>query len=696
MRRDFANTPFRRRLLAAASLGLCVHAASFVIDVVAPPPVIGRLQGVAASPVIVDRTGRFVRAFTTDDGRWRFRANLDETDPVFVARLVAIEDKRFWGHGGVDPLALARAFGRGAVSGHFRSGASTITMQAARLLEPRPRTLSSKIIEIFRAAELERRLSKRQILELYLTLAPYGGNIEGVRAASLLYFDKEPKRLSDAEQALLIALPQSPERRRPDRAPEAARAGRDAILGKFAAHGLIAPPRAAEAREVLIAARRAVLPHTAYHLARELAKEAQDFPYAVVPSTLDLGLQSDVERLLADAAAKTPDGAALAAIVVDAKTRGVRALVGSAGAGEMGGWIDMSTAIRSPGSTLKPFIYALALDDGLIGPATVIEDMPQSFGGYAPENFDRNFHGEIHAADALQHSLNIPAVRLLDKLGAPRLAGLIGAAGVVLKTPEKADKRPGLALALGGAGVTMRDLATLYAGLANRGAVAPLNYTMRDITGAARTSPVRLFSADAALKIGAILEDSPSLSGRAPAILSANAPAVSMKTGTSYGFRDAWAAGYGGGYVVVVWVGRPDGGVRPSQTGREAAAPVLFSIFDAIWRRDPNAGAGVRNSPDFAPTSVARLERPRRLTPPEIIFPRDGVELFLDRRAPHPVVLSARGGAGALTWYVGGDPAPTSGGAPSWTPTAPGFYDLTVVDRTGVSAHAKVRVTASE
>lgn len=658
-----------------------------ILDIAAPPP----LGKTAVSPLVLDREGRWLHAFATPEGRWRFRADLDGVDPVFVERLVAVEDKRFWKHGGVDPLAVARAGRSALTTGRITSGASTITMQTARLLEPRPRTISSKLIEMVRAAQIERRLTKREILELYLTLAPYGGNIEGVRAASLAYFGKEPMRLTDAEQALLIALPQAPEARRPDRRAKAAKAARGEILAKLSATGLLPSDRAAEADESSLPVAREIFPRAAYHASRELAVQGMKAKTPVVESTLDLVLQRQAEAIVANAAGATTDGATAAAMIIDAKTREVLAAVGSSGLSAEGGWIDLTNAPRSPGSTLKPFIYALAFDDGLVGPATVIEDMPQSFDGYAPENFDRTFRGDVHIADALQHSLNVPAVKLLDRLGAPRLAALLKASDVAIRTPARADSEAGLTLALGGAGVTMRDLGALYAGLADGGRILPLRWTNGE-EAAPEEAGFHFISAQSAAMVSAILADAPALEGRAPSSLSVSAPKIAMKTGTSYGYRDAWAAGHAGGYVVVAWVGRADGAARPGVTGRDVAAPLLASLFDMIWRFDPNAAAGVRATDREGGAAIAEFSPPKRATPPEITFPRDGVELYAS--GERGFSFAARGGSGDYRWYVSGEPAPveTASGRAVWRPNAPGFYDITVVDAEGRSARAKVRV----
>lgn len=679
---------------ALAAIGVLL--AAIVADLFFPPP----LQRAAdLSPLVVDREGRWVHAFATENGRWRYKADLDTIDPVFVQRLVAIEDKRFWSHWGVDPAAVARAALSAAEAGRFVSGASTITMQTARLLEPRPRNLGSKLVEMARAFQIERRLSKREILELYLTLAPYGGNIEGVRAASLAYFGKEPLRLTDAEQALLIALPQAPEARRPDRRAKAARDARGEVLQKFVAAGALSEARAREAGEAALPMVRRAQPRAAYHAAFGLAQAREKGGDAVVHATLDIVLQQQAEELVATHADMLDDGATVALLIIDNKSHEVRASVGSSGLDSEGGWIDLTNAVRSPGSTLKPFIYGMAFEDGLVGPSTVIEDMPQSFDGYAPENFDKTFRGEVRVSEALQHSLNLPAVRLLNELGAAKLTALLRAAGIAVAGPNHANRDFGLTLALGGAGITMRDLGVLYAGLANGGAVKPLVWTIDERPEEERATPFQMFSAESAARISSILADAPALEGRMPSALSEKAPVVAYKTGTSYGYRDAWAAGHGGGYTVVAWVGRADGASRPGETGRKAAAPLLMDAFDMLARFDPKSAAPVRPIEEEAATAMARLAPPRRQTPPEIIFPRDGVELYGDsfETDARGFSLAARGGAGGYRWYVSGDHIveDSVGGRAVWRPGGPGFYEITVVDADGRTARAKVRVAGA-
>ena len=504
-----------RRNLALALAAIVALAA---LDLIFPPP-LERARDL--SPLVVDRNGEWLHAFATEEGRWRFEADLDQIDPTFIERLIAIEDKRFYGHWGVDPLAVMRAGASAARSGRIVSGASTITMQAARLLEPRKRTFGAKLAEMVRALQMERRLTKREILELYLTLAPYGGNVEGVRAASRIYFDKEPIRLTDAEQALLIALPQAPEARRPDLRPKTAHAARADIIAKLEAAGALSSDLAGDANEARLPDRRHPLPRMAYHTAQRLVLQAEP---GVIVATLDRSMQARAEAMLASYVKKFDDGATASLLIVENRTRAVRASVGSSGLDVKGGWIDLTTATRSPGSTLKPFIYGIAFEAGYASPETVIDDMPRAFGDYAPENFDHTFRGEVRVREALQHSLNVPAVRALDRIGASRFASLLRASGVDLKTPQRANKSIGLALALGGAGVTAQDIATLYAGLGAGGEVAPLVWKTAD--EAAEIDGYRLFSDKTAARISTILAGAPALEGRAPAMLSRKATKV--------------------------------------------------------------------------------------------------------------------------------------------------------------------------
>ena len=675
-----------RRLTLGLVAAMGVQTAVFALDALFPPDL---SRGERASPVALDRRGAWLRALPVEDGRWRIRADLERTDPAFVKRLIAVEDARFWIHPGVDPLAVARATASAAVTGQVTSGASTLTMQTSRLLTPRPRTVPNKLVEMVRAVQIEARLSKREILALYLTLAPYGGNLEGVRAASLSYFGHEPSALTPGEQALLIALPQSPEARRPDRRPAQAKTARQEVLAKMVRAGALSPLEAEEAASEPIPG-RSPFPALAWHAAGELARQARADEASVV-STLDASLQARLEPLVQRAAAAQGPAASAAVLVVALDGRAVRASVGSGGLDRPGGWIDMTRALRSPGSALKPFIYAMAFERGIAAPDTRLADAPARFADYQPENFDRVFHDEVTAREALTHSLNVPAVDTLARLGPEAFEARLANAGVTLWRPRMETRQAGLAIALGGVGLSLRDLAVLYGALADEGLAKPLAWTEADAEARRRERGVRLVPAKAAEEVMAILRETPPPAGATPAALVRGRPLMAYKTGTSYGFRDAVAAGVVGGNVIVVWTGRADGGARGGLTGRDAALPLLFQAADLI------------DAPPAAPPPLAPRSAPRALDSltrtaegPRMIFPPDGSVVQVDAFGPasRGLVLAASGGE-TLSWYVAGRPlqADPVSGQVIWRPSGPGFYDLSVVDERGRAARSKVRIT---
>ena len=540
-----------RKWLRRGALALCgLLAAALVLDQLFPPPID---RGRIVSTVVTDREGRALRVFPVEDGRWRLAAELEDIDPTFLRALIAIEDKRFYDHPGVDGLAVLRAVRDAIAQGEITSGASTITMQTARLLEPRPRTIGSKIIEMIRAAQLETRLSKDEILELYLTLAPYGGNLEGVRAASWAYFGREPQALAPDQVALLLALPQAPEARRPDRREAAARAARQRLLTRMTSLDLLAEDRAQDAAEETLPTRRRAFPAIAWHAA-DTIRQDDESPGATRASTIDRTLQRETEALIRQLAEESGSGVQAAALIIERDGRAVRAAVGSAGRHRAGGWIDLTDRRRSPGSTLKPLIYGMAFDDGIAAPGTLMNDLPARFATYRPENFDRTFRGEVTVAQALQHSLNVPAVHVLDALGANRFVAALDFAGSSPLLPATEDVDAGLAIALGGLGLRVRDLAVLYAALADGGRALPLAWTPDAVTANRQAAGHPLMSEESAEEIVGILAGSPAPPGRIPSHLTTSAPRVAYKTGTSYGFRDAWAAGISGNYIIVVWV----------------------------------------------------------------------------------------------------------------------------------------------
>lgn len=673
-----------RRFVLGLIVLLGLQVVVFSLDALFPPDL---SRGQRSSPVTLDRRGAWLRALPVENGRWRVRADLKRTDPSFVRRLIAIEDQRFHEHMGVDPRAVVRAGASAAVRGRVVSGASTLTMQTARLLEPRPRNFGSKLVEMLRALQIEARLSKQQVLALYLTLAPYGGNLEGVRAASLSWFGHEPESLTLGEQALLIALPQAPESRRPDRYPQAARQARDLVLDRMVKAGLATPEAAQEAKAELMPL-RSPFPSRAWHVAGELARNAPA-SQATVSSTLDAGLQARLEPVAAAYAREQGAEATAAILVVEIESRAVRAAVGSGGLDRPGGWIDMTTALRSPGSALKPFVYAFAFDDGVAAPDTEIQDVATRFADYQPENFDRTFRGKVTAREALSHSLNVPAVAMMEKIGPANFLARMESAGVTLARPKAETKAPGLALALGGEGITLRDLAVLYCALGDEGVAKPLAWTEDDAGRRLRSRGSRLVRPEAARQVLDILREAPAPKGRIPSALTRGGPGMAYKTGTSYGFRDAVAAGVVGGYVIIVWTGRADGGARGGLTGREAALPMLFDAADVLAA--PSASAP-RIAPRAAPGALVKLERADR--GPNVIFPPDGASVQVESYGPtsRGLVMAATGEG--LSWYADGKPLaldPVSG-RPVWRPDAPGFYEITVVDVQGREARSKVRV----
>ena len=682
----------RRFWWVTAAAALAVLAVGYFL---LPPPSLSRDQRLSA--LVLARDGTILRGFLSADGKWRLPTASGDVDPLYRRMLIATEDQRFESHFGVDPLAVLRAAGQWIAHGHVVSGASTLTMQAVRLLERRPRTLVAKIAESGEALELERRLGKDDILGIYLTLAPFGGNLEGVRAASLAYFGKEPAHLTAAEAALLVALPRAPERLRPDRHPAAARRTRDAVLQRMAEARVISQQAFAEAAAEPVAHVRLALPFHALHLAKELRDES---PHStVLRTTIDSYLQRQVETLLHNEAAAFEPQATLAALVVDNRERQVVAYVGNADylAGARRGTIDMARAIRSPGSALKPFIYAMAFDRLIIHPETLLDETARHFGDDTPGDFDGQFRGEVSARQALQFSLNVPAVEVLDRLGPARFTAALAAAGITLKLPQFTAE-PGLAVALGGDGISLFDLATLYVALAHDGAVAPLQ-TRPDQASARETA---MFGPVAAWYVNDILRHAPPPPGMLPAEVRRSRP-LAFKTGTSYGFRDAWAVGYDNGVTIAVWVGRPDGTPMPGISGITTAAPVLFKIADLLG--SPAAGDRPKPPPPGA-LLVARRDLPprlQRLDPgpaeragrdaggPKILYPPDGATVEWQGE---DVPLEASGGRAPLRWLADGKPLPP--GEPRrelfWNPDGVGFTRLTVIDSAGRSAHATVRL----
>ena len=647
------------------------------------------------STLVVDRDGRLLRPFILPDGRWRLPARPGQVDPRYLQMLFAYEDARFWEHSGVDGRALVRAAWQWATRLHIVSGGSTLSMQVARLIEPREeRSLLAKLKQIARAEEIERRVGKDGVLQRYLTSAPFGGNLEGVRAASLAYFGKEPGKLTLAEAALLVALPQAPEWRRPDKYPEAARRARALVLQRAWRRGVLNADELAEALRESIPTTRRDFPALAAHAAEQAV--AAEPGASSIRLSIDARLQAKLETLAKESAERLGPKLSVAVVAIDNSSGEVRARVGAADYldASRDGAIDMSRSPRSPGSALKPFIYALAFEQGIAHPETVLYDRPTRYGAWAPENFDQGFQGTVTARKALQQSLNLPAVAVLADVGPDSFLARLHGAGATIAMPK--DAPVGLAVGLGGLGISLIDLTRLYSGFA-RGGEAPALIERLDgppMIGARRvTDPV------AAFYIQDILRGAPpppnALSGR-----------IAFKTGTSYGFRDALAVGFDRGMTIGVWVGRPDNGPTPGLIGRQAAAPILFEAFQRLGREV---------EPIPAPKGVLRVALNSELPPPlrhlrrdaqrsphgptaavKIAYPPDGarIDLGLAEGAHARLSLKALGGATPLIWFVNGEPIAErdAGRQAAWTPDGAGFARVSVMDATGAVDSVRIRL----
>ncbi|MRX51849.1 penicillin-binding protein 1C [Paracoccus sp. S-4012] len=688
----------RRLIAAAVALGLIgagLDAGRAALDRWVAATELPALA-VATGTEVLARDGSLLRAFQVEDGLWRLAPPAAGVDPAFIEMLIAWEDRRFRSHAGVDPRAVLRAGAQAIRHRRVVSGASTLSMQVARLLERGPTgDWAGKLRQARVALALERRLGKERILQLYLTLAPYGGNVEGVRAGSLMWFGKEPQRLAPAEAALLVALPQAPEARRPDREAgrRAAKAARDRVLARAHALGLIDAEALASAQAAPLPDRRRDFPTLAPLLAQRLARENPGVPR--IETTIDPALQRAAEAVVARATAGQAARVSAAAILADHRTGEILAHVGTAAWSDeaSGGFIDMTRALRSPGSTLKPFVYALGFDDGLIHPETLVEDRPTAFGRWQPQNFDGHFRGTVTVRRALTESLNIPVLAVAEALGPARIAAAFRRAGMRV---EVAGGVPGLAMVLGGAGVSLEDLVQGYAALARGGRPVTLHVH----PGATGGEGTPLVGPVAAWYTAATLAQIAPPTG-------AEAGRLAFKTGTSYGHRDTLAVGFDGGFVGGVWLGRPDGTPVPGAFGADLAAPVLFDLFDALGPRavplppPPSEAltlstarlpAALRR---FPPALAAPAEAPRLTTPGgrlAILFPPEGAEI-----APRdaPLTVRLRGGTPPYQWLLNGAPAAAAlRGETAEVAATPGFSELAVIDAQGRSQRVRFRLLA--
>ena len=564
-----------------------------LLDRLFPPPIPDISEDGAT--IVLARDGTPLRAFANAQGVWRYPVTIEQVSPRYLEALLGYEDRWFWHHPGVNPFAFARAVAQAAWHGRIVSGGSTLTMQVARLIEPIPHSGFGKLRQMVRAVQLEIRLSKREILTLYLNLAPFGGSIEGVQAASFAYLGKPSAQLSHSEAALLAVLPQSPSRNRPDRHPERARVARDKVLARLAEFGDWPAKVIDEARDENVVARRLRAPMLAALFAERMRREHPE--QRVIASTIDAQAQRALEERIGSWISRLPDKTSAAAIVIDNVEREVLAYVGSATFADEArlGHVDMVAARRSPGSTLKPFLYALALDEGLIHSESLLVDAPQDFAGYRPANFGDDFNGPVSVAEALRLSLNVPAVDVLERVTPNAFAARLRHVGVKLDLPLGA--KPNLTMALGGTATSLDELVGAYAAFGNGGLAGPVRFqraTARDDR--------RVVSAGAAWIVRRMLEDHGRPGDPTGLIDTGRRTRIAWKTGTSYGFRDAWAIGVTPHYTVGVWVGRPDGTPIPGQYGAATALPLLLAVTDRLPRVHGAA------SFDTQPKSVSKAE----------------------------------------------------------------------------------------
>ncbi|MGY2157428.1 peptidoglycan glycosyltransferase PbpC [Pseudomonas tolaasii] len=548
--------------------------------------------------VVLAEDGTPLWRFADANGVWRYPIQTNDVSPYYLDALLTYEDRWFYQHPGVNPLALVRATWQNLTGARVVSGGSTLSMQVARLLDPHSRTFHGKLRQLWRTAQLEWHLSKEEILNLYLNRAPFGGTLQGVAAASWAYLGKSPAQLTHAEAALLAVLPQAPSRLRPDRHPQRAQEARDKVLHRLAEFQMWPQSAVDEALEEPLLLAPRLEPSLAPLLARRLNRP--DSP-PLIRTTLDATLQRRLEDLLLGWRARLPEHTSAAILVVEEESMAVRAYLGSVDINDAKrfGHVDMVSALRSPGSTLKPFLYGMALDDGLIHSESLLQDVPRRYGDYRPGNFSMGFTGAVPASTALSSSLNLPAVQLLEAYGPKRFAAQMRIGGVPLALPALAE--PNLALILGGAGSRLEDLVSGYSAFARDGRSATIRLQPDDVL---RERP--LLSPGAAWIVRRILSGQ-ARPDRDPRAELVQRPVLAWKTGTSYGFRDAWAIGVGPRYLIGVWIGRPDGTPVPGQFGLASAAPLMLQVHDVLTNRDSQRGISAPVKPVPANVGVAAI-----------------------------------------------------------------------------------------
>ncbi|MFK3705716.1 peptidoglycan glycosyltransferase PbpC [Klebsiella sp. NPDC088457] len=635
--RPLSNVKRRWRWLAAFVLLLWL--AVLAADRLWPLP----LHEVAPARVVVAEDGTPLWRFADEQGVWRYPVTLGDVSPRYLQALIQYEDRWFWDHPGVNPFSIVRAAWQDVASGRVISGGSTLTMQVARLLDPHPRTFGGKLRQLWRALQLEWHLSKSDILTLYLNRAPFGGTLQGIGAASWAYLGKAPAQLSYGEAALLAVLPQAPSRLRPDRWPQRAQAARDKVLQRMRTQGVWPGKAVDEAIEEPVWLFPRQMPQLAPLFSRRvLARSDKE----KVVTTLDAGLQRQLEDLALNWKARLPSRSSLAMVVVDHTNMKVRGWVGSADIADDSrfGHIDMVSAIRSPGSVLKPFVYGMALDEGLIHPASLLQDVPRRFSDYRPGNFDSGFHGPVSASEALVRSLNLPAVQVLEAYGPKRFAATLRNAGLPLMLPAGAE--PNLSLILGGAGAKLEDIVAGYSAFARHGKAARLRMKADD--------PLverPLLSPGAAWIVRRIL------AGEAQPVPDASLVQVvplAWKTGTSYGYRDAWAIGVNARYLIGIWTGRPDGTPVVGQFGFASAVPLLNQVNNMLLARPAMGHGGLPTDPRPQTVSAATICWPggQSLAAGDVNCRRRLATWLLDDGQPPTLLLPGQEGVRGIRFPV--------------------------------------------
>jgi penicillin-binding protein 1C len=568
------NLTKRRLLLLLKRLAVTFAALLllfFLLNLIFPLP-----DKIEYSTIITDNKGGLINSYLTKDEKWRMKTELDEISPLLRKTIIAKEDKYFYSHPGINVIAIGRAFFKNMVRMKRTSGASTITMQVARAMEPGKRNIWSKIRESFRAFQLEWKYNKDEILQLYLNLVPYGGNIEGVKAASLLYFKKNPDHLSLAEITALSIIPNRPSSLVIGKNNDLIIKERNKWLQKFSVENVFTKKEIEDALAEPLTAIRTTVPHYIPHLSYQLKKKGN----LLVKTSIDLNTQLKTEKLVEDYTReqRLKNIKNAAAIIIDNKTHKVIAYLGSSNFNDTtdGGQVNGANAVRQPGSTLKPLLYALCFDEGLLTPKSVLTDVSVNYEGYAPENYDKKFNGYVTTEYALEHSLNIPAVKSLKLLGHEKLIQKLSASN--FNQIQKDQRKLGLSMILGGCGTTLEELTGLFSAFANDGVYVQPSFLQTD----GSNQKVKLVSPASSYMINEILSKVNRPDFPLNWTATGRMPRIAWKTGTSYGRRDAWSIGYNKNFTVGVWVGNFSGVGVADLSGANIATPLLFKIFNTL------------------------------------------------------------------------------------------------------------------